>query len=51
VMHLKPAASAAGFGELKQELERLLGLALRPPRRPPPARRPGRDDAPGRPPA
>jgi ribonuclease P protein component len=50
VMHLKPAASAAGFGELKQELERLLGLALRPPRRPPPPRRPRpRDDAPERP--
>jgi ribonuclease P protein component len=34
VVHLKPAAAAAGFGELKEELERLLGQALRPPRRP-----------------
>jgi ribonuclease P protein component len=35
VVHLKPAAAAAGFGALKAELERLLGQALRPPRRPP----------------
>ena len=44
VVHLKPAAAAAGFGELREELERLLGLALRPPRRSPPGggrRRPG----------
>ncbi len=34
VVHLKPAAAAAGFGELREELERLLGLALRPPRAP-----------------
>jgi RNase P protein component len=38
VVHLKPAAAAAGFGELREELERLLGLALRPPRRPPAVR-------------
>lgn len=32
VVHLKPAAAAASFGELEAELERLLGLVLRPPR-------------------
>jgi ribonuclease P protein component len=37
VVHLKPAAAAASFGELERELKRLLGLVLRPPRqgRPP----------------
>lgn len=33
VVHLKPSAAAAGFGELKPELERLFEGVTRPPRR------------------
>ena len=48
VVHLKPAAAAASFGELEAELKRLLGLVLRPPR---PGRPPGpQASPPGNPP-
>jgi ribonuclease P protein component len=49
VVNLKPAAAAAGFEELREELERLLGLSLRPPRRSPPPRRRRPDGGPERP--
>jgi ribonuclease P protein component len=49
VLNLKPAAAAAGFEELREELERLLGLSLRPPRRSPPPRRRRPDGGPERP--
>ncbi len=47
VVHLKPDAAAASFGELEGELRRLLGLVLRPPRpgRPPEPQRSPRDPA------